>query len=137
MAQSTVRHTASPAQHRGFLRKTAGIGGSTNEEEFQEVSILVDSGSQQEPLCSTALAQRLGAHGTFKSYAVQAGGQPLPVYDVGWCDLGINGRPCKTRFQSAVLEPFNVILANRGFTSTEEFWTMRIIVFGRRIWTAN
>ena len=78
MAKFTVRHTASPAQHREFLRKTAGTLGSTTEEEFHEVSILVDSGSQQEPLCSTALAQRLCAHGTFRSYAVQAGGQPLP-----------------------------------------------------------
>ena len=57
----------SPAQYRGYLRKTSGTG---VVEEFQEVSILVDSGSQQEPLCSTALAQRLGLQGTFSSYAV-------------------------------------------------------------------
>lgn len=74
------------------------------------MSILVDSGCQQEPLCSTALAQRLGDQGTFSSYAVQAGGQPLPIYDAGWCDLGMNGRPFKTRFKSAALEPFDVIL---------------------------
>ena len=52
----------------------------------------------------------VGSEGTFSSYAVQAGGQPLPIYDVGWCDLGINGKACKTRFKSAALEPFDVIL---------------------------
>ena len=81
---SPLGSSASPSQHRGFLRKAAGTFSSKAEEEFQEVSILVDSGSQQDPLCSTALAQRLGIQGTFNSYAVQAGGQPLPIYDVGW-----------------------------------------------------
>jgi hypothetical protein len=75
-------------------------------EEFQELSILVDSGSQQEPLCSTAVAQRLGAAGALSSLALQAGGQLLPIYDVGWCDLGINGKPCRTQFKSAALSPF-------------------------------
>jgi hypothetical protein len=36
--------------------------------------------------------------------------QPLPIYDVGWCDLGINGKSCRTRFKSAALSPFDVIL---------------------------
>ena len=107
---SPLGSSASPSQHRGFLRKAAGTSSSKVEEEFQEVSILVDSGSQQDPLCSTALAQRLGTQGTFNSYAVQAGGQPLPIYDVGWCDLGINGQPCRTKFKSAALEPFDIIL---------------------------
>ena len=107
---SPLGSSASPSQHRGFLRKAAGTFSSKAEEEFQEVSILVDSGSQQDPLCSTALAQRLGIQGTFNSYAVQAGGQPLPIYDVGWCDLGINGQPCRTKFKSAALEPFDIIL---------------------------
>ena len=77
-SQAAVGGSISPAQHRGLLRKTSGAGGHNAEEEFQEVSILVDSGSQQEPLCSTALAQRLGLQGTFSSYAVQAGGSRCP-----------------------------------------------------------
>jgi len=36
--------------------------------------------------------------------------RPFPIYNVGWCDLGINGNPCKTRFKSASLAPFDVIL---------------------------
>jgi hypothetical protein len=79
-------------------------------KEFQAVSILVDSGSQQAPLCSTAVAQRLGATGKLSSFALQAGGQPLPIYNVGWCDLGINGRSCRTQFKSAALSPFDIIL---------------------------
>ena len=34
----------------------------------------------------------------------------MPIYDVGWCDLGINGRPCRTSFKSAALSPFDIIL---------------------------
>jgi len=79
-------------------------------KEFQAVSILVDSGSQQAPLCSTAVAQRLGATGKLSSFALQAGGQPLPIYNVGWCDLGINGRSCRTQFKSTALSPFDLIL---------------------------
>jgi hypothetical protein len=41
---------------------------------------------------------------------MQAGGQPLPIYNVGWCDLGINGQSCRTQFKSAVLSPFDIIL---------------------------
>ena len=108
--QAAASGSISPAQHRGFLRKTSGTGDHQAAEEFQEVSILVDSGSQQEPMCATALAQRLGLQGTFSSYAVQAGGQPLPIYEAGWCDLGLNGKPCRTRFKSAVLDPFDIIL---------------------------
>ena len=67
--------------------------------KYQEVSILVDSGSQQTPLCSTAVAERLGASGKLNSFALQAGGQPLPIYDVGWCELGINWRSCRTYFK--------------------------------------
>ena len=77
---------------------------------YQEVNILVDSGSQQEPLCSPNIAQSMGAKGRLSSFALQAGGQQLPIYDVGWCDLGINGKSCKTKFQSAALSPFDVIL---------------------------
>ena len=83
-SKSPVGSSTSPSQHRGFLRKATDTSSSKAEEEVQAVSILVDSGSQQDPLCSTVLAQRLGAQGTFSSYAVQAGGQPLPIYDVGW-----------------------------------------------------
>ena len=72
--------------------------------------ILVDSGSQQEPLCSAAVARRLGAEGKLVSYATQAGGQPLPIYDVGWCDLTVNGRAHPTRFRSAPIAPYDVIL---------------------------
>jgi len=101
---------SSPSLHTGFLRATAAPGSVLDTEAFQEVSILVDSGSQQEPLCSTAVAQRLGAAGKLSSFALQAGGQPLPIYDVGWCDLGVNGKPCRTQFKSAALSPFDVIL---------------------------
>jgi hypothetical protein len=101
---------SSPSLHTGFLRTTAEPGSVLAPEAFQKVSILVDSGSQQEPLCSTAVARRLGAAGKLCSFALQAGGQPLPIYDVGWCDLGINGKPCRTQFKSAALSPFDVIL---------------------------
>jgi hypothetical protein len=95
--------------------------------EYQEVSILVDSGSQQAPLCSTAVAERLGASGKLTSFALQAGGLPLPIYDVGWCDLGINGRSCRTYFKSAALSPFDVILGeswlkeHRGVLDVPDF----------------
>jgi hypothetical protein len=98
------------SQHWGFIRKVADPESVTAQEVFQEVSILVDSGSQQEPLCSTVIAQSLGAKGSLSSYTMQAGGQPLPIYDVGWCDLGINGKSCRTRFKSASLSPFDIIL---------------------------
>jgi hypothetical protein len=41
---------------------------------------------------------------------LQAGGQPLPIYNVGWCNLGINGRSCRTQLKSAALSPFDIIL---------------------------
>jgi hypothetical protein len=101
----------SPAVHTGFLRAATLPDGVSAQAEFQEVSILVDSGSQQAPLCSTAIAYRLGVEGTLSSMSLQADGQPLLIYDVGWCELGINGRPCRTQFKSAALSPFDVILS--------------------------
>ena len=108
---------SSPAQQRGFLRRCLPCPGTEplqrrarNSALFDQVRILVDSGSQQEPLCSAAVARRLGAEGKLVSYATQAGGQPLPIYDVGWCDLTVNGRPHPTRFRSAPIAPYDVIL---------------------------
>ena len=49
--------------------------------------------------------------GTLSSVSLQTDGQPLLIYVVGWCELGINGRPCHTQFKSAALSPFNVILS--------------------------
>jgi hypothetical protein len=46
----------SPTVHTGFLRAATLPDCVSAEAEFQEVSILVDSGSQQAPLCSTAIA---------------------------------------------------------------------------------
>jgi hypothetical protein len=66
---------SSPSQHRGFIRKAADPASMPAQAVFQEVSILVDSGSQQEPLCSTAIAQSVGATGTLSSYVLQAGGR--------------------------------------------------------------
>jgi hypothetical protein len=61
----------SPSQHRGgFLRKAEGPEG---QEVYQEVSILVDSGSQQQLLCSTNIAESMGAKGRLSSFALQAG----------------------------------------------------------------
>jgi hypothetical protein len=74
----------SPALHTGFIRATAELGDTAAPTKFQEVSILVDSGTQQAPLCSTAVAERLGTTGKLSSFALQAGGQPLPIYDMGW-----------------------------------------------------
>ncbi len=105
-----IHDQSSPALHTGFIRATAELDDTGSPTNFQEVSILVDSGSQQVPLCSTAVAERLGTTGKLSSFAIQAGGQPLPIYDVGWCDLGINGLPCRTYFKSAVLSPFDIIL---------------------------
>ena len=105
-----VNDLSSPALHTGFIRAAATLDDTGAPTDFQEVSILVDSGSQQAPLCSTAVAERLGTTGKLSSFALQAGGQPLPIYDVGWCDLGINGRPCRTSFKSAALSPFDIIL---------------------------
>lgn len=109
-APPTTLTASSPALHQGFIRATTEPGATVTPEAFQEVSILVDTGSQQAPLCSTAVAQRLGAKGNLSAFALQAGGQPLPIYDVGWCDLGINGKPYKTQFKSAALSPFDIIL---------------------------
>lgn len=49
--------------------------------------------------------------GTLSSVSLQTDGQPLLIYVVGWCELGINGRPCHTQFKSAALSPFDVILS--------------------------
>ena len=101
---------SSPALHTGFIRAIPELDDNVATTKFQEVSILVDSGSQQAPLCSTVVAERLGTTGKLRPFALQAGGQPLPIYDVGWCDLGINGRSCRTYFKSAALSPFDIIL---------------------------
>ena len=53
----------SPSQHRGFIGKADDPESATAQEVFQEVSILLDSGSQQEQLCSTVITQSLGAKG--------------------------------------------------------------------------
>ena len=68
--KSAGASSISPSIHQGFLRKMVDASDSKEAPEFHPVSILVDSGSQQEPLCSTAVAQRLGVQGTFNSYAV-------------------------------------------------------------------
>ena len=93
----------SPAHHRGLLRRGAA-------DPAVPVSILVDSGSQQAPLCSERVAQSLGGKGSLVSFATQAGGQPLPIYDVGWCQLGVNGRAAPTCFKTAPIAPYDVIL---------------------------
>jgi hypothetical protein len=107
---TTLNASSSPALHTGFIRATAEPGNTAVLKDFQEVSILVDSGSQQAPLCSTTVAQSLGIRGNLSSFALQAGGQPLPIYDGGWCELGINGRPWRTQFKSSALSPFDIIL---------------------------
>jgi hypothetical protein len=56
------------------------------------------------------VAHRLGGTGKLNSFVMQAGGQPLPIYNVGWCDLGINCRSCRTQFKSAALSLFDIIL---------------------------
>ena len=53
----------SQSQHRGFIRKADDPESATAQEVFQEMSILLDSGSQQEQLCSTVITQSLGAKG--------------------------------------------------------------------------
>ena len=58
--KSAGASTISPSMHQGFLRKMVEASDSKDAPEFHSVSILVDSGSQQAPLCSTAIAQRLG-----------------------------------------------------------------------------
>jgi hypothetical protein len=76
----------------------------------------------------------MGAKGRLSSFALQAGGQPLPIYDVGWCDLGINGKSCKTRFKSAALSPFDVILGEPWLREHRGvFLIMLINVCGRRM----
>jgi hypothetical protein len=64
---------------KGFIRTSVEPGSALEPKEFQAVSILVDSGSQQ--LChrSTAVAQRLGATGKLSSFAV-AGGRAAAAY---------------------------------------------------------
>ena len=93
----------SPALHRGLLRRGP-------DDKAVPVSILVDSGSQQAPLCSERVAQYMGGKGSLVSFATQAGGQPLPIYDVGWCQLGVNGASTPTCFQTAPIAPYDVIL---------------------------
>ena len=117
LASLSVGASSLPSQQRGFIRRCQPCPGAhaprrglRHEDLFKEIRILVDSGSQQEPLCSAALARSLGADSQLVSYATQAGGQPIPIYDVGWCDLGINGRPHPTRFRAAPISPYDVIL---------------------------
>ena len=123
---------SSPAVHTGFIRAIPELADNMAPTKYQEVSILVDSVSQQAPLCSTEVAERLGASGKLNSFALQAGGQPLPIYDVGWCDLGINGRSCRTYFKSAALSPFDIILGESWLKEHRGVWTIRTIASGRR-----
>ena len=144
----------SQSQHWGFIRTAADPASVTAQEVFQEVSILVDSGSQQEPFCSTVIAQSLGAKGSLSSYVMQAGCQPLPIYNVGWCDLGINGKSCRTRFKSASVSPFGIhgsvedtklstnkqhtlshtlFWASPVFVSIEVYWITLTTTSGRRM----
>ena len=64
-------------------------------------------------MCSTRVAKTLGAHGNLVSFATQANGQALPIYDVGWCHLGLNGGLQPTRFHTAAIAPYDVILGEQ------------------------
>ena len=97
---------ASPALHCGSLRRDKGA-------TPVPVDILVDTGSQQAPLCSTRVAKALGASGGLVSFATQANGHTLPIYDVGWCHLGLNGGLQPTRFHTAAIAPYDVILGEQ------------------------
>ncbi len=69
---------SSPALHTGFIRAIPELDDNVTPTKFQEVSILVDSGSQQAPLCSTVVAERLGTTGKLRPFALQAG--PAAAY---------------------------------------------------------
>ena len=97
---------ATPALHCGSLRRG-------KKEAPVSVDILVDTGSQQAPLCSTRVATALGASGGLVSFATQANGATLPIYDVGWCHLGLNGGLQPTRFHTAAIAPYDVILGEQ------------------------
>ena len=72
---------------------------------WEQVNILVDSGSQQEPLMSTDCAQRLNLQGSLVSKAAQANSDPLPIFSVGPVDLAVTGIHRERRFTLHPLRP--------------------------------
>lgn len=102
---------ALPSQQVGFLRAAMLIAGVCSAvTPWEKVKMLVDSGSQQPPLMSQSLAQRLQLSGPLVASAAQANGDPLPIYKVGPVDLSVNGRPSSETFFSAPIHPYDVIL---------------------------
>ena len=102
---------AMPSQQVGFLRAALLVAGVCSAAApWQEVKVLVDSGSQQEPLMSQDLARRLGLRGVLSATAAQANGQPLPIYSVGPVQMAVNGAPSTEDFFAALIQPYDVIL---------------------------
>jgi len=102
---------AMPSQQVGFLRAALLVAGVCSAAApWQEVKVLVDSGSQQEPLMSQDLARRLGLRGVLSATAAQANGQPLPIYSVGPVQMAVNGAPSTEDFFAAPIQPYDVIL---------------------------
>ena len=111
MAATGRPASAMPSQHIGFIRAALMVAGVCSAVgPWEQVNILVDSGSQQEPLMSTDCAQRLNLRGSLVSKAAQANGDPLPIFSVGPVDLAVNGHPSRETFYSAPIAPYDVIL---------------------------
>ena len=70
----------------------------------------MDSGSENPPLISQVLADKLGLQGTLAGGGTQADGKHLPLYNVGNFELCANGKPVRHRFLSAPLAHYGVIL---------------------------
>ena len=78
---------------------------------WRQGKVLVDSGSQQEPLLSHDFAAAVaGPPGPVVGAAAQADGSLLRLYSVPPVDISINGRPTRTRFRSANIAPYDCIL---------------------------
>ncbi len=72
-SRMVIHDLSSPALQTGFIRATSELDDNGAPTKFQEVSILVDSGSQQAPLCCTSVAEKLGTTGKLSSFAPRRG----------------------------------------------------------------
>ena len=101
---------SSPSQHVGYFRAAIMVAGALSAA-WRQGKVLVDSGSQQEPLLSHDFAAAVaGPPGPVVGAAAQADGSLLRLYSVPPVDISINGRPTRTRFRSANIAPYDCIL---------------------------
>jgi hypothetical protein len=127
--------SAMPSQHIGFIRADLMVAGVCSVVgPWEQVNILVDSGSQQDPIMSRDCAQRLNFNqnlrGSLVSKVDQANSDPLPLYSVGPVDLAINGQPSRETFYSEPIAPYDVILGESWLSKQGGCLSMPTIVCG-------